>query len=131
MSDSRVPEIPLPRPFLRVIHETPVTKDDVEKVRRTLQESIDILQAELRREKELTKKLAKSGEVLQDILSAPDFKALSLQSREAATVTGPAAGQTIHTDEPPVEYVEVTEIELTDAEVHSLESGPVKKKESE
>lgn len=123
MADSRIPEIPLPRPFLRVISEAPVTKEDVERVRKTLQQNIDILQAELRREKELTQKLQKSGEVLQEILSAPDFRALSLQSREAVVVADVNKPGATHVDEPPVEYVEVAEIELTDHEVTSLEGG--------
>ncbi|GAB4424082.1 MAG: hypothetical protein OHK0011_04400 [Turneriella sp.] len=123
MADSRIPEIPLPRPFLRVISEAPVTKEDVERVRRALQQNIDTLQAELRREKELTQKLLKSGEVLQEILSAPDFRALSAQSRESVVVADAIKPGAAHVDEPPVEYVEVEEIELTDREVISLESS--------
>lgn len=123
MADSRIPEIPLPRPFLRVISEAPITKDDVERVRRTLQQNIDLLQAELKREKEITQKLQKSGEVLQEILSAPDFRALSLQARETAVVAETARPAAAHADEPPVEYVEVSEVELTDSEVKTLEGG--------
>ncbi|MFZ5628315.1 MAG: hypothetical protein ACOY5B_04245 [Spirochaetota bacterium] len=123
MADSRIPEIPLPRPFLRVISEAPVTKEDVERVRKTLQQNIDVLQAELRREKELTQKLQKSGEVLQEILSAPDFRALSLQSRETLVIADVNKPGAAHADEPPVEYVEVEEIELTDHEVTSLEGS--------
>ncbi len=130
MPDSRIPEIPLPRPFLRVISEAPVTKEDVERVRKTLQQNIDQLQAELRREKELSQKLLKSGEVLQEILSAPDFRALSLQARESIAVADAHKPGTAQVDEPPVEYVEVQEVELTDQEVKSLESSadPKKKK---
>jgi hypothetical protein len=124
MADSRIPEIPLPRPFLRVVSEAPVTKEDVERVRKTLQQNIDVLQAELKRERELTQKLQKSGEVLQDILSAPAFRALSLQSREAVVVADANRPGAAHVDEPPVEYVEVEEIELTDHEVTNLEGGP-------
>lgn len=122
MADSRIPEIPLPRPFLKVVSEPPVTKEDVERVRKTLQKNIDTLQAELRREKELTQKLLKSGEVLQEILSAPDFRALSLQqTSETRAVADAGKPGAAHVDEPPVEYVEVEEIELTDQEVTSLE----------
>jgi hypothetical protein len=123
MADSRIPEIPLPRPFLRVISEAPVTKEDVERVRKTLQQNIDVLQAELRRERELTQKLQKSGEVLQDILSAPAFRALSLQSREAVVVADANKPGAAHVDEPPVEYVDIQEVELTDAQVTQLQSG--------
>jgi hypothetical protein len=121
MADSRIPEIPLPRPFLRVVSEAPITKEDLERVRRTLQQNIDALQAELRREKELTAKLKKSAEVLQEILSAPDFRALSMRTQAIAVVEAqrPAAA---FIDEPPVEYVEVQEIELTDQQVKSLET---------
>jgi hypothetical protein len=123
MADSRIPEIPLPRPFLRVINEAPVTKEDVERVRRTMQQTIDALQAELRRERELTKKLQKSGEVLQEILSAPAFRALSLQAREAVVVQDLSKPGVAHVDEPPVEYVEVEEVELTDAQLTKLKSA--------
>ncbi len=132
MAESRIPEIPLPRPFLRVITEAPVTKEDVERVRKSLQQNIDILQAELRREKELTQKLQKSGEVLQEILSAPDFRALSLQSRESVVIADTSKPGAAHVDEPPVEYVEVEEVELTDHELKSLEgSGEPKEKKAE
>jgi|JI10StandDraft_1071094.scaffolds.fasta_scaffold342063_2 hypothetical protein len=129
MSESRVPEIPLPRPFLRVVSEEKVTKDDVERVRKGLQQRVDTLEGELRRERELVKKLEKSGAVLQEILAAPDFRALTTKAREASAgveVAAPAAGA--RADEPPVEYVEVTEIELTDAEVNMQDSKPPAKK---
>ena len=129
MSESRVPEIPLPRPFLRVIIEEKVTRDDVEKVRKGLQQRIDHLELELKRERELTKKLEKSGAVLQEILSAPDFRALSMQTREAATSVEVAAPVGVaRVDEPPVEYVDVVEIELTDAELSMQENKPPAKK---
>ncbi len=128
MSESRVPEIPLPRPFLRVISEEKVTRDDVERVRKGLQQRIEGLEVELRREKELTKKLEKSGQVLQEILTSPDFKALTAKARESGPATEIATPSSVaHIDEPPIEYVEVTEIELTDAEVKSLEAPPPKK----
>lgn len=123
MAESRIPEIPLPRPFLRVITEAPVTKEDVERVRKALQQNIDILKAELRREKELTQKLQKSGEVLQEILSAPDFRALTLAARASVAIADASQPSTTHIDEPPVEYVEVPEIELTDSEVKTLEAS--------
>lgn len=128
MSDLRIPDIPLPRPFLRVLNEEPVTKEDVERVRKNLQQTIEILQTELRRERELTKKLEKSGQVLQDILSAPDFRALSLQTRQIAATAEALAPGTAQVNEPPVEYVEVLEIELNDTEVQNLETttGPKK-----
>lgn len=116
MSELRVPDIPLPRPFLRVLSDDVVTRDDVEKVRRNLQQTIDSLQNDLRRERELVKNLEKSGEVLNEILSSPDFRALSHKA-PAAVQAGLAAPGTVsvHVDEGPVEYVEVAEIELTDA----------------
>jgi hypothetical protein len=130
MSESRVPDIPLPRPFLRVISEAPVTQSDVERVRKNLQQTIDNLESELKRERELTKKLEKSGTVLQEILAAPDFRALSMKAQQiagAAELASPAASGA-RADEPPVEYVAVTEIELTDAEVNKQESKPPAKK---
>jgi hypothetical protein len=130
MSESRVPDIPLPRPFLRVISEEKVTRDDVERVRKGLQQRIEGLEVELRREKELTKKLEKSGQVLQEILTSPDFKALTAKARESGPAAEVAASPSgAYVDEPPVEYVEVTEIELTDAEVKSQEGPPAKKPE--
>lgn len=121
MSESRIPEIPLPRPFLRVIADDPVTRDDLERVRKGLQQTIDSLQTELKRERELTKKLEKSGMVLQEILTAPDFRALSLKAQSAVQTEGPAVSLA-RVEEPPVEYVDVTEVELTDAEVKKQES---------
>jgi len=122
MADSRIPEIPLPRPFLRVVSEAPITKEDLERVRKTLQQNIDALQAELRREKELTAKLKKSAEVLQEILSAPDFRAFSMRTQAIAVTAEAQRPATAFIDEPPVEYVEVQEIELTDQQVKSLET---------
>lgn len=122
MNESRIPDIPLPRPFLRVIAEEPVTKEDVERVRKNLQQTIDILQNDLNRERELTKKLEKSGQVLQEILSAPDFRALSLQTQQIAKTAEVLAPGNAQVNEPPVEYVEVREVELTDDEVKTLET---------
>ena len=117
MSESRIPDVPLPRPYLRVLEEDRTTRDDLERVRKTMQQSIDALQAELNRERELAKKFEKSGNVLQQILEAPDFRALSMKTTQTAGA-GPATVQTAgvaHVDEPPVEYVAVAEIELTEA----------------
>ena len=129
MSESRVPEFPLPRPFLRLITEEKISREDVEKVRKNLQQTIDALEADLQRERELTKKLEKSGAVLQEILAAPDFRALSMKAQASAgavVVAAPVSGTMV--DEPPVEYVAVTEIELTDTEVAKQESKPAAKK---
>ncbi len=115
MSESRVPDVPLPRPYLRVIEEDRTTRDDLERVRKTMQQSIDALQAELSRERELAKKFEKSGTVLQQILEAPDFRALSMQAKQTAGPVEVQAAGVAHVDEPPVEYVNVTEIELTEA----------------
>lgn len=132
MAEPRIPEIPLPRPFLRVVNEAPVTKEDLERVRKSMQQTIDNLQAELKREQELNKKLLKSAEVLQEILSAPDFKALSLKSHPATEVATTETPGMAQIDEPPVEYVEVQEIELTDTEVKKMESSdPARKKEDD
>lgn len=121
MAEPRIPEIPLPRPFLRVITETPVTKEDLERVRKSMQQAIDTLQAELKREQELNKKLLKSAEVLQEILTSPDFKALSLKSPpQVIAAEKPGVAQI---DEPPVEYTEVQEIELTDEMLNKLKSS--------
>lgn len=122
MSESRVPPAPLPRPFLKVIEDTSVTREDFERTKKNLQQAIDNLELELKREREITKKLEKSGAVLQDILSAPDFKALSLKS-VSMHVAEAAATSVSRVEEPPVEYVEVAEIELTDAEVMKQESA--------
>jgi hypothetical protein len=116
MSELRVPDIPLPRPFLRVLSDEVVTRDDVEKVRRTLQQTIDTLQSDLKRERELVKSLGKSGEVLNEILSSPDFRALSHKAPAALQGSAPTPGAvSVHVDEGPVEYIDVAEIELTDA----------------
>jgi hypothetical protein len=130
MSEPRVPEIPLPRPFFRVVGEDPVTREDVERVRRNLQQTIDNLENDLKRERELTKKLEKSGVLLQEILAAPDFRALSMKAQHMAGTNEIAAPVSTgaRADEPPVEYVAVTEIELTDAEVNKQESKPPAKK---
>jgi len=120
MSESRVPPPPLPRPFVRVITEEPVSRQDLENVKKSMQQQIDNLNSELKREKDLTKKLAKSGEVLQEILAAPDFKALSVTTRAVAEVAVTQVKAT-QIDEPPIEYVEVTEIDLTDSEVKNQE----------
>lgn len=126
LSESRIPDAPLPRPFLRVLEEDKTTRDDVERVRKTMQQSIDALQTELSRERELTRKLEKSGAVLQDILSAPDFRALSMQAAQATPSSGlPATGGT-RIDEPPIEYVTVTEIELTAAIVTEKDLQAIK-----
>ena len=117
MSESRIPDVPLPRPYLRVLEEDRTTREDLERMRKTMQQSIDALQAELNRERELAKKFEKSGTVLQQILEAPDFRALSMKTTQTAGA-GPAAVQATgvaHVDEPPVEYVAVAEIELTEA----------------
>jgi hypothetical protein len=115
MSELRVPDIALPRPFLRVLSDEIVTRDDVEKVRRTLQQSIDSLQSDLQRERQLVKSLEKSGEVLNEILSSPDFRALSHQAPAALQISSATTGSvSVHVDEGPVEYVDVPEIELTD-----------------
>lgn len=121
MSELRVPPAPLPRPFLRVVEDTSVTREDFERTQKNLQQAIDTLEAELKRERELTKKLEKSGVVLQEILSAPDFKAMSYKSA-ASQVAETAATAVSRVEEPPVEYVEVAEIELTDAEVKKQET---------
>lgn len=115
MSESRIPDVPLPRPYLRVLEEDRTTREDVERVRKTMQQAIDTLQAELSREKELSKKFEKSGTVLQQILEAPDFRALSMKAMQAAGTTEVLAPGVAHVDEPPVEYVSVPEIELTEA----------------
>ncbi|HRP69515.1 MAG TPA: hypothetical protein PLY93_08290 [Turneriella sp.] len=123
MSELRVPDIALPRNYVRVVHEEKITKEDVEKVRRALQERIDTLENELKREKEIAKKLSKSSAVLQDILTAPAFKALSLETRKSATETVKEKNASIaHVDEAPVEYVDVTEIEISDTMVSQEES---------
>lgn len=115
MSESRIPDVPLPRPYLRVLEEDRTTRDDLERVRKTMQQSIDALQAELNRERELAKKFEKSGTVLQQILEAPDFRALSMKTTQTAGPTAVQATGVAHVDEPPVEYVAVAEIELTEA----------------
>ncbi len=115
MSESRIPDVPLPRPYLRVLEEDRTTRDDLERVRKSMQQSIDALQTELNREKELTRKFEKSGNVLQQILEAPDFRALSMKATQAAGGAEVLAPGVAHVDEPPVEYVTVTEIELTEA----------------
>lgn len=125
MSELRVPSPTLPRPFARVVSEAPITRDDVERVRRTLQKSIDNLEIELKRERELNRKFEKSGAVLQEILEAPNFRALSMATRQAAGVptaaAAPVGGNVAYVDEGPVEYVDVTEVELNDAEVQKQE----------
>lgn len=115
MSESRIPDVPLPRPYLRVLEEDRTTRDDLERVRKTMQQTIDTLQAELNRERDLTKKFEKSGTVLQQILEAPDFRALSMKATQAAGATEVLAPGVAHVEEPPVEYVSVMEIELTEA----------------
>ncbi len=123
MSELRVPDVPLPRPFLRVLSDDVVTRDDLDRVRKTMQQTIDILQGDLNRERELVKKLEKSGEVLNEILSSPDFRALSMKSA-AATESETMAGPTgTHIDEPPIEYSEVIEIELTEDKIEHFDSG--------
>lgn len=125
MSESRVPEIPLPRPFLRVVVDDKVTREEVERLKRGMQQRIEGLENELKRERELTKKLEKSGAVLQEILAAPDFRALTAKAREASAgveIAAPTSGARV--DEPPIEYVEVVEIDLTDAEVNKQEAKP-------
>ncbi|MCX7633266.1 MAG: hypothetical protein N2Z22_08045 [Turneriella sp.] len=130
---NRIPEIPLPKNFLRVLNEEPVTKEDLERLRKSMQQTIDQLQQELRRERELTEKLKKSAEVLQEILNAPDFRSLSLSQRAALTELTQERAAAPTVDEPPVEYVEVQEIELTDAQVSALEklTATQKKKEED
>jgi hypothetical protein len=117
MSELRIPDIPLPRPFLRVLSDEVVTRDDVEKVKRNMQQTIDLLQTDLKRERELVKTLEKSGEVLNEILSSPDFRALSHKAPAAITSGGTTAtgATSAQIDEGPVEYIDVVEIELTDA----------------
>ncbi|WP_041948335.1 hypothetical protein [Turneriella parva] len=117
MSELRIPDIPLPRPFLRVLSDEVVTRDDVEKVKRSMQQTIDLLQTDLKRERELVKTLEKSGEVLNEILSSPDFRALSHKAPAAITAGGATAtgATSAQIDEGPVEYIDVVEIELTDA----------------
>lgn len=128
MSESRVPPAPLPRPFLKVVEDTSVTREDFERTQKNLQQAIDNLERELKRERDLTKKLEKSGEVLQEILSAPDFKALSFKSASVQVAETAAAAVSRqgrpggHVEEPPVEYVDVEEIVLTDAEVKKQET---------
>lgn len=115
MSESRIPDVPLPRPYLRVLEEDRTTREDLERVRKTMQQSIDALQAELSRERELAKKFEKSGTVLQQILEAPDFRALSMKTTQAAGTTEVKPTGVAQVNEPPVEYVTVAEIELTEA----------------
>lgn len=130
MSELRVPDIPLPRPFLRVLSDEVITRDDVEKVKRNMQQTIDVLQTELKRERELVKTLEKSGEVLNQILSSPDFRALSHQAPPAITaVAAGSATTSIHVDEGPVEFVEVVEVELTDA-IQSDQDIPTQSKQA-
>lgn len=128
MSELRIPDAPLPRPYLRVVEEDRTTRDDVERVRRQMQQTIESLQNELNRERELTKKFEKSGSVLQEILTAPDFRALSMQTAQAAPEAAAEKPSGAHIDEPPVEYVEVTEVELTAAIVteKDLQNLPTK-----
>lgn len=126
MSESRVPLPPLPRPFYRVITEDPVTRDDLDRVKKNMQQTIDNLMGELKRERELSKKLEKSGEVLQEILAAPDFKALSLQVQATATAVVQRTGHAVEVDEPPIEYVDVKELDLTDSVVVDLEASEKK-----
>lgn len=115
MSESRIPDVPLPRPYLRVLEEDRTTREDLERVRKTMQQTIDSLQAELGRERDLAKKFEKSGTVLQQILEAPDFRALSMKAMQSAGSAEVLAPGVAHVDEPPVEYVSVPEIELTEA----------------
>ena len=115
MSDSRIPEPPLPRPFLRVIEADRTTREDVERLRRQMQQTIDNLQAELSKEREIARKFEKSGSVLQDILTAPDFRALSMKTQQTQTESAAPVAHGAYIDEPPVEYVPVTEIELTES----------------
>ncbi len=115
MSELRIPDVPLPRPYLRVLEEDRTTREDVERVRKTMQQAIDSLQSELGRERDLAKKFEKSGTVLQQILEAPDFRALSMKALQAAGTAEVLAPGVAHVDEPPVEYVSVPEIELTEA----------------
>lgn len=115
MSELRIPDVPLPRPYLRVLEEDRTTREDVERVRKTMQQTIDSLQSELGRERDLAKKFEKSGTVLQQILEAPDFRALSMKALQAAGTAEVLAPGVAHVDEPPVEYVSVPEIELTEA----------------
>jgi len=125
MSELRVPTPPLPRPFARVVSEPPITRDDVERVRRTLQQSIDELELELKRERELNRKFEKSGAVLQEILEAPNFRALSMAAPQtsggATAAAATVGGNVAYVDEGPVEYVDVTEVELNDTEVQKQE----------
>jgi hypothetical protein len=118
MSELRVPDFPLPRPFLRQIDPVQITPEDVDRVRKTMQQTIDSLQVELRQEKELTRKLEKSSVVLQEILAAPDFRALSYQTPQPQSATvAPVMGGGSYADEPPIEYVPVIEVELDDSEL--------------
>ncbi|GEM_PF-2789201 len=115
MSESRIPDVPLPRPYLRVLEEDRTTREDVERVRKTMQQSIDALQTELGRERELAKKFEKSGTVLQQILESPDFRALSMKTTQAEGAAEIQPTGMAQVNEPPVEYVTVAEIELTEA----------------
>lgn len=123
MSELRVPDIPLPRPFLRVLSDEIVTREDVDKVRKTMQQTIDLLQIELKRERELVKKLEKSGEVLNEILSSPDFRALSMKSAAATEIGAAAVAGGGLVEEAPVEYVDVVEVELTEDKISQFDAG--------
>lgn len=123
MSELRVPDIPLPRPFLRVLVEEPVTKEDVEKVRGSLSLKIKELEGELKQEREINRKFSQSAEVLGDILAAPDFRALSYKTESLPKAEEPAVvGFQVQVNEAPAEYVPVEEIELTDDEVKKTET---------
>jgi hypothetical protein len=60
---------------------------------------------------------------LNEILSSPDFRALSMKSTvatEIGTAAGPARAMI---EEPPVEYVDVIEVELTEDKLSQFDSG--------
>ncbi|MBV6492509.1 MAG: hypothetical protein LDLANPLL_00503 [Turneriella sp.] len=122
MSDLRIPEIPLPPNYIRVVAEEKVTKEDVERVRKTLQQRIDSLEGELKLEKDLVRRFGKSGEVLQEILASPSFHGVNLAAKERTGATD-APLSLAQINEPPVEYVEVVEIELSDDVVKAQEES--------